>query len=207
MLFKQYIEVHWSQNSEKFEEPEVDTNIKLRVKQILPIGLNDQSSKIRLCVAYSIAKLASWDWPENWPDLFDLILAGLNGNAIGNQQTGVLDLNVIHGCLETLKEFVPELTDLQVPHVAPVLLPQMYKIFIDPQNYSIRLRLRAIEIFNSLTEVIGEMAEYDSTAGKKYLFRFIPDFTCAMIKVLSLSPEESANIVDNTLKREIIKVI
>jgi hypothetical protein len=42
--------------------------------------------------------------------------------------------------------------------------------------------------------------------GKKYLNPYLPDFTFAMIKALSLPPQESANVIDNGLKKEIIKV-
>lgn len=161
VLFKQYVEAHWSQNSEKFEDPEIDAGIKQRVRQLLPIGLNDQSSKIRGVVAYSVATIASWDWPELWPELFDLLLAALNGNTIGNNSAAT-DMNAVHGALETLTELVPEVTDIQMPQVAPAILPQMYKIFIDPQNYSINLRKRAIEIFTSIVNVVADMAEYDT---------------------------------------------
>lgn len=60
VLFKQYIEVHWSQNAEKFEEPEVDAVVKARVKQLLPIGLNDASSKLRTQVSVAIAIIGSY---------------------------------------------------------------------------------------------------------------------------------------------------
>ena len=70
VLFKQFVEAHWSQNSEKFVEPEIDAQIKLRVKELLPIGINDTNSKIRKSVAFAIASLAHWDWPEQWPQLF-----------------------------------------------------------------------------------------------------------------------------------------
>lgn len=53
VLFKQYVETHWNKNSEKFKEPEIDENVKNQIKILLPTGLSDESSKIRLIVAYS----------------------------------------------------------------------------------------------------------------------------------------------------------
>jgi hypothetical protein len=64
VLFKQYVETHWSKNSEKFKEPEIEDTIKQQIKLILPNGLADQSSKIRSVVAISVAHIAHWDWPE-----------------------------------------------------------------------------------------------------------------------------------------------
>ncbi|RNA14456.1 importin-9 [Brachionus plicatilis] len=204
VLFKQFVEVHWSQNSEKFKEPEIDAEIKSKIRKILPLGLKDQTSKIRGSVAYVVATIASWDWPELWPELFDILLRGLNGS-FDEANPSQIDMSVVHGSIETLAELVPEVTDLQMPQVAPAILPQIYKIFIDPQNYSIHLRKRAIEIFSSVVEVIADMSEYDPNAGKKYLYRFIPDYVYAMLKVISLNPSESASLIDFSLKKEILK--
>lgn len=134
VMFKQYIETHWNQNSEKYKEPEINERIKLRIKQVLPSGLADQSSKIRSIVAYSVATIAHWDWPEQWPELFNILLSALSSEHI--------ELNAVHGTLETLTEIVQEITDIQLPQIAPAIIPQMYKIFIDPHRYPINLRTR-----------------------------------------------------------------
>lgn len=160
VLFKQYVETHWNKNSEKFKEPEINDEVKCQIKLILPTGLADESSKIRLIVAYSVATIAHWDWPELWPELFGLLLSALNA------EHGI-DLNAVHGALETLTDIVQEVTDIQMPQVAPAIIPQMYKIFIDPSSYSIALRKMSLEIFTSLVLVISEMSEYDASAGKK----------------------------------------
>ena len=89
----------------------------------------------------------------------------LNGSSSSSSNSAI-DLNAVHGSLETLTEIVQEVTDIQMPQVAPAVLPAMYKIFIDPQNYSINLRRMSVEIFTGLVTVIAEMSEYDSTAGK-----------------------------------------
>lgn len=154
VMFKQYVESHWNSSAEKFKEPEINEAVKLRIKQILPSGLADQSSKIRSIVAASVGSIAHWDWPEQWPELFGILLSALS--------TDQVDLNAVHGTLETLTEIVLEITDIQIPQIAPAIIPQLYKIFIDPQRYSISLRTSSIEIFSSLVSVISDMAEYDA---------------------------------------------
>jgi hypothetical protein len=89
--------------------------------------------------------------------LFEILLNALNGSNTAN----IIDLNAVHGSLETLTEIVQEVTDMQMPQIAPAILPQMYKIFIDPEHYSINLRKMSVEIFNTLVGVISEMAEYE----------------------------------------------
>ncbi len=116
-------------------------------------------------------------------------------------------MNAVHGALETLTDIVQEVTDIQMPQVAPSIIPQMYKIFVDPQNYSISLRKMSLEIFNSLVTVISEMSEYDTSTGRKYLFPYMNDFVFAMVKALSLSGREVPALVDDSLKSQIVKTL
>ena len=130
-------------------------------------------------------------------------------------------MNGVHGSLVTLAEIINEVTDIQMPQVAPAILPQVYKIFVDPQHYSLELRRRAIEIFTAIVNVIAEMAEYDASCGKKYLFPCLAEFTFAMVNVLGLSVVSGGStvessggggggggkLVDNGLKSEVIKAL
>jgi len=65
LILKQYVETHWCKLSEKFVEPETTDLAKCAIKQMLPLGLRDPSSKIRSTIAYAISAIAHWDWPEN----------------------------------------------------------------------------------------------------------------------------------------------
>lgn len=51
--------------------------VKMGVRKLLPSGLADTHSKVRSTVAYAISAIAHWDWPENWPDLFDHLMLAL----------------------------------------------------------------------------------------------------------------------------------
>ena len=110
-------------------------------------------------MAYTISIIASWDWPDQWPELFDILMALLKEN----QEYAV------QGSVRVLKEFVRDLSDSQIPNVAPVVLPDMYRIFMEKENYSVRTRSRAIEIFNTLASLICTMAESDKTIFKAIL--------------------------------------
>lgn len=51
VILKQYVECHWSSVSEeKFKPPEVTHAAKVHIRQNLPNGLKDESSKIRTSV-------------------------------------------------------------------------------------------------------------------------------------------------------------
>lgn len=66
--------------------------IKICVRKLLPAGLSDDHSKVRSTVAYAIAAIARWDWPENWPDLFDQMMTALTSQSP----------NLVHGVMRVL---------------------------------------------------------------------------------------------------------
>ena len=66
--------------------------VKASIRKLLPSGLGDDHSKVRSTVAYAIAAIAHWDWPENWPDLFNLLMMALASPTP----------NLVHGSMRVL---------------------------------------------------------------------------------------------------------
>jgi hypothetical protein len=58
-------------------------------------------------VAYTISTIAQWDFPDEWPELFDILMAALKDP---NQFA-------VQGAVRVLKEFTRDLTDTQIPQV------------------------------------------------------------------------------------------
>lgn len=72
-------------NSTKFQA-------KAAIRQIVPHGLKESISKVRSSVAYAVSAIAYWDWPEEWPELFGILMDALtSGNA-----------NAVHGAMRVL---------------------------------------------------------------------------------------------------------
>lgn len=94
-------------------QPQIEKNI---------IG-HEANLFFRSSVAYAISAIAHWDWPENWCGLFDLLMAAL--------KTG--EEAPVHGAMRVLTEFSRDLTDQHIPQVAPVILPEMYRIFCEEE--------------------------------------------------------------------------
>ena len=85
------------------------------------MGLKESISKVRASVAYALSSIAHWDWPEQWPELFDILMACLKSG----------DEHAVHGAMRVLTEFSRDLTDVHVSQVAPVLLAECYRIFVE----------------------------------------------------------------------------
>ncbi|KAI0216737.1 Importin-9 [Lamellibrachia satsuma] len=194
VLLKQYVEAHWSQHSDKFRAPETSEAAKAAIRQILPLGLKESISKVRSSVAYAVSAIAHWDWPEAWPGLFHILMEALT--------TGNSD--AVHGAMRVLTEFCREVTDMQVSQVAPVILPEMYKIFTQAEVYSVRTRGRAVDIFNTMTSLISHMAEMHKNVARQLLFPVLPQFTEAFVQALQVSDGLTS---DSGLKMEILKAL
>ncbi|KAL3853056.1 hypothetical protein ACJMK2_016638 [Sinanodonta woodiana] len=194
VLLKQYVEAHWTQQSEKFRPPETTDAAKAEIRRILPVGLQESISKVRSSVAYAISAIAHWDWPEAWPNLFHVLMETLSSE----------DPNSVHGVMRVLAEFTQDVTDTQMTHVAPVILPEMYKIFLQAEMYGIRTRSRAVRIFSICAGMIATMAELQKGVAKRLLFPILPQFTEAFVHAL-LVPDGPTS--DSGLRMEVLKAV
>ncbi|TRY59713.1 hypothetical protein DNTS_002507 [Danionella cerebrum] len=167
---------------------------KAAIRELLPTGLREAISKVRSSVAYAVSAIAHWDWPEAWPGLFKLLMDMLASG----------DVNAVHGAMRVLTEFTREVTDVQMPDVAPVILPQMYKIFTMAEVYSIRTRSRAVEIFTTCANLICAIDEVAKGAANALIFPVVQQFTEAFIQALQI-PDGPAS--DSGLKMEVLKAV
>ena len=69
-------------------------------------------------MAYAISAIAYWDWPENWPGLFDILVKCLSRE---NEYA-------VHGAMRVLTEFARDLSDTHIPQIGPIILPEMFRI-------------------------------------------------------------------------------
>ncbi|XP_043281951.1 importin-9 isoform X2 [Venturia canescens] len=194
VLLKQYVESHWSSTSDKFRPPEIKHATKERIKELLPLGLRESISKVRASVAYAISAIAHWDWPENWPGLFDILVSCLSGDSEF----------AVHGAMRVLTEFTRDLTDNQLPNVGPVILQEMYRIFQSETQYSIRTRGRAVEIFSTIAALVATTGHYQKGFVQQYLQPVIPMFTEKFVQCLRVPNGPTS---DSGLKTDIIKAI
>lgn len=58
----------------------------------MPVGLKESISKVRSSVAYAVSAIAHWDWPEEWPELFGILMQALTSS----------DPNAVHGAMRVL---------------------------------------------------------------------------------------------------------
>ena len=70
----------------------ISSQAKAQIRNILPNGLKESMSKVRTSVAYAMSAIAHWDWPDGWPDLFNILMNALTSG----------DANAVHGAMRVL---------------------------------------------------------------------------------------------------------
>ena len=194
VILKSYTELHWSSNSEKFIIPEISESSKIAVRELLPQALADSSSKVRGCVAYAIATIAHWDWPECWPGLVPALL----GNVSSGQSC------LVHGSIRVFVELARDISEAQINEVLPALLPKLLDIFANFEIYSSRTRSRSINILTTFVQLIHTISKEYPEAPHKLLFPFLPSFMEAFFHFLSC---QAKSVIDYSLQREVYNCI
>lgn len=215
VLLDGYISRHWAEGDSKYTGPPVSDQVRpllrhhllssLTITSVSGAGeggdnssaqmISSQTKRLLSSYAHSVSKIAAVDWPAAWPELFPV----LAGYLVSKENA-----SAVFSSLAVFSELAHEITDMQVPSVAPVLLPAMLDIFTG--SYPTRYRARAITVFVTLAETIFLMAEYQRGAIKQYLEPHITRYAEAVIAALE-APEtgpQASPEVDVALKAELL---
>ncbi|KAI8992357.1 armadillo-type protein, partial [Pilobolus umbonatus] len=173
---------------------------KAAVREIIITGLADPESKIRVVSAYVVSKIAHDDFPEDWPNLFDVLLSYLTAN----------NTDSVHGAMHVLLEMVKsDISIQQLPQIGPILLPQMFRILTLDNVYSFSTRGRAVNIFTSCVEMLSTLREDNPTLADQFIAPLIPQWMEAFLIILNhhvLNDVEKAT-EEYGLKMKIVKCI
>lgn len=139
-------------------------------------------------MAYTISTIASHDWPNQWMELFDIIVKCLSGNE-----------NSVHGAMQVLVEFTYDLNN-QISNVGPIIMSEVYRIFTADTVYSLKTRACAVDIFKQiLKSIITYVPTKDEQAA---LLNPVVD---TFIEKMMVSLSQSDNHTNCRLKTSILK--
>lgn len=139
MTLKKYVTEHWTENESNFKPPVAPDQVKQVVRDSLPPALNDPNRKIRAGVAYVISKIAQWDWPEQWPGLFGVLLAGVQSQ----------DPKSNDGAMRVFEELVKDMSDTHLEQLVPALFPELLRLYSDGKT-AVATRMRAMAVFRTV---------------------------------------------------------
>ncbi|KAJ9067190.1 hypothetical protein DSO57_1002253 [Entomophthora muscae] len=191
LLLKKYIDKHWSPASDKFEAPLTHPDVKEAIRAHSFHTLSCPLVKVRNASAYVVARLAHFDWPEDWPNFVELMIQLIkSGDKCG-----------VHGSFRSFAEFASkDLSDQQINTVAPLLFPELYKVATS-SDFSPQTRVHAVEIFHNFINMIQIVKEANPEIVTDLLAPVLPSWMEFFSQCLSTP---LGNISHLSLKIEVV---
>jgi hypothetical protein len=214
LYLKTFVQSAWSPQFDEFKgQILVSDEDKVRLRQtLLEIAVSGgQDRKIKSLASYAVSKIASADFPEEWPELLPTVLQIVT--------TGRDDQ--LHGALKVLRDLVDEcFNDEQFFAVARDLVKAIYDVAVDDAKRPI-LRALAVDIFRACFDILEMVMEDHKAAVKSFadeaLGAWVPFFIQILKSRLPDPPTEEqedkkSEIAENwrglvALKFQVVKVL
>lgn len=90
------------------------------------MGLKENSRNVRSSVAYAVSAIAQWDWPEQWPELFQILVEALTSG----------DATAVHGAMRVLTGQPIECTCTYLLNNHTLQLVRQLSLRLDQVNYT-----------------------------------------------------------------------
>nr|POE72430.1 importin subunit beta-5 [Quercus suber] len=214
LVLKTYVQACWSPQFDEFGGQYLaDVEKRNLVRQsLLNLALSGRDErKIISAASLVVSKIATADFPDEWPDLLPTVL-----NIVGNGTDAQL-----HGALKVLSELVDDcFNEEQFFKVATDLVNVVYDVAVNDDRKPI-LRALAVSVFRSCFDTLemvmeGHKAEVKAFA-EQILAKWIPFFIAALKSPLHSAPVEAHGNDDNdsaelyrgfiALKLQVVKVL
>ncbi|KAK6352777.1 hypothetical protein TWF696_004779 [Orbilia brochopaga] len=150
VYLRTFIDECWSPPYDKYAGPPIKDEVKQQVRSSLLQLLSDKERKIRSAAAFAVSRIASHDFPEEWPSLLQDLL-----NAIPTATDEQL-----HGLLKVLTDLVEDgFSEEQFFAVAHQLVEVLYHVATSEARPS-TIRSLAVQTVRSCIELL-EMVKED----------------------------------------------
>ncbi|KAF2018739.1 ARM repeat-containing protein [Aaosphaeria arxii CBS 175.79] len=214
LVLKKFVVECWSSSLDEFKGQElVAPENKARIRDtLLDLSTQDQlDRKVKSAASYVVSKIASADFPDEWPDLLPKLMHIIPTGSDGQ----------VHGALKVLLELIDEaFDDARFFPVARDLLKVVYDVAVNEQRKP-TLRALAVSVFRGCFDIL-EMIMADHKAEVKafveeVLNQWTPFFISIMKTKLPDPPSEQEETDETTnaelyrglvsLKLQVVKVL
>lgn len=161
LYLKTFVLAGWSPQFDEFKgQVLVSDETKARIRDaLLNLSTSEQSDrKVKTAASYVVSKIASADFPEQWPDLLPRLM-----RLIPNGTDGQL-----HGALKVLDELVEDcFNEEQFFSVAKDLIKVMYDVAVN-ESRTPTLRALAVSVFRRCFDTFEMVMEDHKEAVKQF---------------------------------------
>jgi len=159
VILKNHVRVHWCEEAEAFAPPCICDEEKAAVRAALPAGLRDSSAGIRTAVSAAVACIATWDWPDLWPELMDCLLRPLEeaAHASHGVASSDADADATFGSLRCLELCASDLGEAHLGGALQRLLPLLLALYARTEPAAARFRALAAAVARRLLERVAAL--------------------------------------------------
>jgi len=193
LVCKKFVELGWSPSLDNFGgQILVKDEDKSTIRRILfDLAIsNSDERKIKNAASLVVGKIATADFPEEWPDLLTILLSAIPTASDGQ----------LHGALRLLQDLIDDcLNEQQFFSVEKDLLSALYTVAVD-ENRKTTLRALAISAFRSCFSHLEMIMEDHKVAVKSFaehtLQTWMPFFISVLTTKLPPLPFDNAEAHD-----------
>ncbi|KAH9962326.1 ARM repeat-containing protein [Russula compacta] len=181
IILRKYVKEHWSLFFLQFRGDPPPPEIKDQIRRAVFQGLSDPDRKIRSLCAHTLSTIANSDWPDEYPELLNLLVQLLLSGSPSS----------IHGAMQVFTEFVrTDLTEDQLLPVMRELLPVLMSILSVNEQHSPLTRSRTISVFRQCVESLYMVKDQHPQAAKEAAGNVLPVWLDAFKVLLDLDPQQ-----------------
>ena len=176
LALRQFVVSCWSSDWDEFKGHQVGEDIKARVRgALLDVAVSDQlERKVRSVASYVVSKIASQDFPEQWPDLLQKLMHIIPTGTDGQ----------LHGALKVLSELVDDsFSDTQFFQVAKDLVKVIYEVAVS-EGRKPTLRALAVSVFRGCLDILESVMEEHKTEVKAFAEEVLHQWTPFFIIIM-----------------------
>ena len=214
LYLKTFVLACWSPQFDEFNgQLYADDGKKAQIRQsLLDLALSGRDErKIKSAASLVVSKIATADFPDEWPDLLPTVL-----NVVGTGTDAQL-----HGALKVLGELVDDcFNDVQFFKVARDLVKVVHNVAVN-EAWRPTLRALAVSVFRSCFDTLEMVMEDHKAEVKAFaeetLTGWIPFFISTLKQPLPSAPSDTDDDKDNgspelyrgsvALKLQVVKVL
>lgn len=142
LLLKKSILKSWNIGFSDFQEPPASPSVKASVRQGLFELIGSRERKVRSVCALLLSKIASVEFPDEWPDLIDRLVGFVQGG----------DPVQVHGALTVMKELLREsIAEREFYTYGETIISTLFGVASN-EGYSWVARGTAVECFSSCVQ-------------------------------------------------------
>ncbi|KAI5959719.1 uncharacterized protein KGF55_004951 [Candida pseudojiufengensis] len=195
---KRLVPQFWSLGFNSFIGPPITQDLKNLVRsKLLQLTITTDNSKLRNSAAYAIVQIASVDYPDEWPELMNVLYQSTTDFSNVNSMLGGLQvLTDLFDDLITEEQFWEGGVGIQVCNHLDLIFKNV--------NIEISVKNQALKLYENVLAILRSPEAFENSKRKQFTISQINITLEAFINLISITGN---NLIELQFKSNLFKVI